>query len=252
MGVKRWIAGGLSTLCLTILLCGCSLEPKYKDYDVSGYLNALFQSTYKGEHEEFIAVTASSPEEALENNDLVAENGAVHFCNAFGILPTDDQMKRLEEVVREAYKQTRFTVKDEERTAGGYTVEVEISPLLTFQSLTGAYEKALTDLQNGDLEIGGKKQETPPDPAAEDGGESSPEPTGGVNVSGQGQGVFDENTLFVDEVIRLSQEALTRESEYGVPTKVIIDVRQDDDGKLYLDRTRLEEIDVTVLRFARG
>ena len=59
----------------------------------------------------------------------------MNFCNAYGLTPSDAQLDQLEEVMRQAFLQARYTVKDEEKVEEGYYLEVEIDPIVNFSGL---------------------------------------------------------------------------------------------------------------------
>ena len=255
MRVRRLFAGLLTVLLLTVVLGGCDAYlPTFMDYNVSGYIDGLLRSSYKGEHDGFINFTQGSQENAQANNDLIVENGAVHFCNAFGLFPSEDQMVKIRDIVRKAYSQVKFTVKDKVATADGYDVDVEIEPLVIFRNLTGDFEQALNDVQLGNLNI------TTPDNS----GEAQPEgenqeaetpaegETPAAPAPAEEKKGFDEQALLVDEIIRICQNALEGTLPYDPPTTVTMHILQSDEGVLSLDRTQLGEIDVTVILFAKA
>ena len=56
-GMKR-AALGLAAAALCLGLMGCSLSSGFADYDVSGYFQALLDSSYKNQNENYATVAA--------------------------------------------------------------------------------------------------------------------------------------------------------------------------------------------------
>ena len=142
-GWKR-AALGVASAAMALALAGCTLPLPtggFADYDVSGYFQALLDSSYKGNNTAYVNVTAVSEEEAQKNNTTTVQNAAINFCNTYGVLPNDEQLSQLEEVMRQALVQADYTVKDEEKVESGYTLEVEVDPIVNFSDLEDEIEK---------------------------------------------------------------------------------------------------------------
>ena len=116
-----------------LTLTGCSSS--FGDYDVSGYFQALLDSSYKNQNENYATVAATTEENAQQNNTTTVRNAAVNFCNTYGLSPSDSQLGQLEEVMRQAFLSASYVVKDEEKVESGYYLEVEIDPIVNFQNL---------------------------------------------------------------------------------------------------------------------
>ena len=119
-GMKR-AALGLAAAALSLGLMGCSLSSGFADYDVSGYFQALLDSSYKNQNENYATVAATTEENAQQNNTTTVRNAAVNFCNTYGVTPSDDQLSQLQEVMSQALAQASYTVQDEVKTETGYT-----------------------------------------------------------------------------------------------------------------------------------
>lgn len=255
MRIKRWTAGILALVVMIGTMSGCDkFAPKFTEYKVSDYISGLLKSSYKGDNEDFINFTQSSEAEAKENNDLIVENGAVHFCNAYGIYPTDEQMVKIEDIVRTAYSQAEFVVKDHVEVAGGYSVEIEIQPIATFRELTKSFEDALNNVESGAIHMQGEASEPEEGDTSQE--EADADENGGVEEESTAEEpqqpankTIDTNEIFVDEVIRICQEALKNPPKLDPSVTVHMDIKLDEDGILYLDMTQLEQIDETVILF---
>lgn len=235
-------------------ISGCkAIQPRFGDYDVSGYIKALLDSSYKGDHSAYMLVAQSAADQAEENHQLTIENGAIHFCNAFGIYPSEDQMKEIEAFIGKAYSLAEYKVYDEVKNAQGYTVEIEITPLTVFRDLTASFEKAKTDVDNGDLK--GSSSSEKNESSMDESGDSYDEDMSGSSEESEASESSGEpinlESVFIDEVIRLCNEALTRSPSYDPRISIEMMIIQDGDGNLSLDSTQIEEIDITVVLFSR-
>ena len=133
-GMKR-AALGLAAAALCLGLMGCSLSSGFADYDVSGYFQALLDSSYKNQNENYATVAATTEENAQQNNTTTVRNAAVNFCNTYGVTPSDDQLSQLQEVMSQALAQASYTVQDEVKTETGYTLEIVIDPIVNFSDM---------------------------------------------------------------------------------------------------------------------
>ena len=147
---KGWKRAALAAAAagLSLALAGCSLPMTgFADYDVSGYFQALLDSSYKGENTSYMAVAAATEEVAQQNNTTTVANAAVNFCNTYGLSPSDDQLTQLEDVMRQALRQADYTVKDEQKVDGGYYLEVEIDPIVNFSGLEDTISQLRTEAE---------------------------------------------------------------------------------------------------------
>ena len=133
-GMKR-AALGLAAAALCLGLMGCSLSSGFADYDVSGYFQALLDSSYKNQNENYATVAATTEENAQQNNTTTVRNAAVNFCNTYGVTPSDDQLSQLQEVMSQALAQASYTVQDEVKNETGYTLEIVIDPIVNFSDM---------------------------------------------------------------------------------------------------------------------
>lgn len=265
MKIKKFLAGVLTALLLVTGLTGCSiLQPEFADYDVSGYISALLKSSYSGNHEDYMVYAKTTLQNSQENNTATISNAAINFCNAYNIYPSDEQLKEFETVMAEACKLVRYTVKDEQKIDTGYYIEVDVEPLLLFQNLSDSIEKARSDAQKHLLE--GQSTSSASSQADENEGEeteydeygnayesSEVESSSPENGAATGNTApLDENTAFINEVIRLCNQALSQPTHaYGSSIIIALDIRQTDAGELQMDTTQLEKIDDTIISFSK-
>lgn len=270
---KRWALAAVAAV-LSLTLTGCSLPMMgFADYDVSGYFQALFDSCYKGENEAYMAVAATNEQSAQENNTTV-ENAAVNFCNTYGLNPSEEQLTQLEDVMRQAFLQADYTVKDEQKVEGGYYLEVEIDPIVNFSGLEDKVEELREEAQDEATQANSSSSQEDEDSDGDYGSEdgygdygyddsgyddgsdygyedSSQEESSSSQDSSDTEdtGVVDANALFVDKVITFCQGQLEFLTHGDETVTIALDIRQTSDGELQLDTNQLDTIDRTVLQF---
>ena len=221
-------------LCAVLLLAagGCSLfpTPGFAEYDVSGYVKALLDSSYHGSHDAIKEIAGVDDAGAQANTDTTVENAAIYFCNNYGISPSERQLEELKAIMRQAFALTKYTVKEERKVDSGYYLEVEVAAITNFEGRTADIEQLKIEAQ--DESIGSTGSTT-----SEDGGE------------GAAQTGTDANTLFVDKVLEFCKSELANIS-YDPDTRSLpLDVIQTEDGELQLDMNQLDAIDRAVIRF---
>ena len=265
---KGWKRAALAAAAagLSLALAGCSLPMTgFADYDVSGYFQALLDSSYKGENTSYMAVAAATEEVAQQNNTATVANAAVNFCNTYGLSPSDDQLTQ--------------------KVDGGYYLEVEIDPIVNFSGLEDTISQLRTEAEeeatlanssssqdedsygSGDGTYGyddgsygdgyddsygdgyGDSYDSYSDGdsygsySGEDSSSSDEEETSQVDSE-----PVDANSLFVDKVVAYCQEELSSIRYGSEPVTIALDIRQTDAGELQLDTNQLDTIDKTVLQ----
>lgn len=271
---KRWALAAVAAV-LSLTLTGCSLPMMgFADYDVSGYFQALFDSCYKGENEAYMAVAATNEQSAQENNNTTVENAAVNFCNTYGLNPSEEQLTQLEDVMRQAFLQADYTVKDEQKVEGGYYLEVEIDPIVNFSGLEDKVEELREEAQDEATQANSSSSQEDEDSDGDYGSEdgygdygyddsgyddgsdygyedSSQEESSSSQDSSDTEdtGVVDANALFVDKVNTFCQGQLEFLTHGDETVTIALDIRQTSDGELQLDTNQLDTIDRTVLQF---
>lgn len=270
---------------MSLLLTGCSLPMTgFADYDVSGYFQALLDSSYKGKNTEYVDIAATTEEKAMQNNTTTVQNAAVNFCNTYGISPSDQQLSQLEEVMRQALLQADYTVKDEQKVEGGYSLEIEITPIVNFNDLESeigqlrdeAQEEATQALEEanrqeessssddsygyGDDDGYGDSYDDSDSYGYDDSYNSYGDDSYGDSSSSQESSQDEDgdqeetssvsaNDLFVNKVVEYCQE-LVQDIRFGdQPVIITLDILQTEDGELQLDTNQLDTIDRTVLQF---
>lgn len=257
--MKQAVAKLFSALLLILTFSGCNIiAPGFSDYDVTGYIHAVLSSSYLQDHASYIEFTKKDEAYAAENNAATVENGAIYFCNTYGLYPNEEQMVKIKELMADTYRLAKFTVKEKVKTDAGYDVEVSVEPLTIFQNCTAEFENALNGIKNGTLHVGGtgstvtpKTENETSDPADENLEEddllNEDEQSSGEESSVDAVNALDENALFIDEVIRICREKLNGTPTYGSTASVTMNILQSKEGDLSLDMNQIEQIDKTVL-----
>ena len=274
----RWITVAAAA-AMSLLLTGCSLPMMgFADYDVSGYFQALLDSSYKGQNTEYVDIAATTEEKAMQNNTATVQNAAVNFCNTYGITPSDEQLTQLEEVMRQALLQADYTVKDEQKVDTGYYLEVEIVPIVNFSGLESEIDKLRDEAQDEASQAQKEAEEeeensdsyddsdgyddygyddgygSEDDYGYEDSSYGDYDDTSSDEESSQEESDQDTqpvsaNDLFVNKVVEYCKELVTTIRYADTPVTISLDIVQTEKGELQLDTNQLDTIDRTVLQF---
>lgn len=238
-------------LVLALSLYGCSIPmPGFVDYDVSGYIKALLDSSYHDSHADYISVAMATEEEAKSNNTTTVENAAANFCNTYGISPSDQQMQELEKVLRQAFALTRYTVTDEQKVETGYYLEVQVTSITNFSGRQRDIEKLKTEAQEEATRV---NTDEPGSVSGDEdieydeyGNEISPESSQKAPESSEH---VDANALFVDKVLDFCKKELANITFDQESRTIALDILQTEEGELQLDLNQIDTLDKTVLRF---
>lgn len=248
--LRKWAVSALCIL-LALALSGCAIPtPGFADYDVSGYIQALLDSSYHDSHEKLMEIAEISEEKARENNTSTVENAAVHFCNAYGISPSDEQLQQLQTIMKHAFSLTKYTVKDEKKVDTGYYLEVEIASITNFEGREADIEKLKTEAQQ-EATAANTARPSVVDPSGEESGDDDPGETSSAPAyqGGLRGEKVDANDLFVEKVLQFCTQEVANISYDPETRTVALDIRQTEKGELQLDLNQIAAIDQTVIRF---
>lgn len=269
---KKIIALLLGALMLFTVFSGCSSKREYSEYDVTGYFQALFNSSYKAEHTEYAMVAKITTADAAENNNVVVQNMAVSFCNKHNILPSDQQLAEIEDIMRQSIALADIQAKAQQKTETGYTINVEIKPISTFMDMDSEIADALrkskdrvlpgqvqkvdleesSQAENGDDDYDSDDDDYDGDSSYEEGDESlnsDLDDDSSESSSVQPSDEVDDNTAFVNEVIRLLNERFKAGVTYDPAVTVELAIILTDKGELQVDWNQIDLIDETILYF---
>lgn len=231
-------------LALSLSLAGCTIPvPGFADYDVSGYVKALLDSSYHGENEGFIRVAGTTQEKAQQNNADTVENAAVLFCNTYGIYPSDEQLAELQRVMRQVYALTEYTVKEERKTDAGYYLEVEVSPITNYRGRSADLERLLASAQEEANRVNTNASED--GTGYENDGYEDYEDNSSSQI-GSTSNTVDANELYVDKVVEFCKEEL-KSIVYDTSVTIPLEILQTDEGELQMDVNQISTLDKTVV-----
>lgn len=253
------IGAALLCLALTLALGGCDFLPSadFDDYDVSGYIQALLDSSYRDSHQLFMDVTQATQEGAKQNNTTTVGNAAINFCNAYNLSPSEEQMTRLEGIMSQALRSVRYTVKEEQKVDTGYYIEVEVTPMVNLAGLGDEFKALRTQAQE-EADAANTPAATPePDEGDgdgdwgnegwEDGGEEGePSPTPAPTPEAP---KVDAYSLYIDKVLDSCQGKIAEPQFQTQSIVVALNIVQTNEGDLQLDLNQIDTIDQTVLLF---
>lgn len=252
--IKKTLALLLGVL-LAACLSACTIPaPGFADYDVSGYVQALLDSSYHADNGDLMAVTAMTEEQVQQYNNTTVENAAVTFCNIYGVSPSEEQLQRLEKVMKQAFSLTKYTVKDERKVETGYYLEVEIASITNFADREEDIEKLREEAKQEATAANSPQPSSEPEESSGLEESSELEESSGFEEPSQAEPpsqTVDANELFVEKVLDFCMREVANVS-YDPETRTIaLDILQTEDGELQLDLNQIETIDKTVVRFEK-
>ena len=264
--MKKMLKVGITLLLTAAVLlasfAGCSIPvPGYADYDVSGYIQALLDSSYHDSHEALMELSKITEESAKANNTTTVENAVVNFCNTYNLSPSEEQLQELEKVMRQAFALTKYIVKDERKTDTGYYLEVEIASITNFEGREADIERLKAAAQQEALAANTAKPAVQPGTSDEDDeydyyddeydedGDNDADDDADQTLPAEEK--VNANELFMSKVLNFCKQELANISYDPEMRTVALDIRQTDKGELQLNMDQIDTIDKTVIRFEK-
>ena len=264
MKLRERAARFILAAAMILTLGGCDFLPSmdFDDYDVSGYIQALMDSSYHNSHQAYIQITLDGEATAKDNNTATVQNISTHFCNAYNLNPNNEQMTKLHEIFGSALLSARYTVKEEQKISTGYTIEVEIAPITNLIGLENEFSqlrqqaKEEADKANAPSAWQGQDESQDEEDGddedgywGEEGWEDDPTPTPVPTASPSPDKIVDSYELYIDKILAVLPGKL-QNPDYKPETVVIaLDIRQTKEGDLQLDLNQIDIIDQTVMLF---
>lgn len=248
-------------LCAVLLtgLWGCELpRPGFTDFDVSGYIDALLDSSYQADHTAIMEISALTEEDAQGNNTATVENAAIRFCNLYSVMPNEGQLIRIEHAFSQVLANVRYSVSDEVRTSAGYNVDVKVYSIVNFADCGAEIEalrQAAEEEARQQVEDTWKRQEQDNEALYDlddewsggdddDGYAPEPEPEPDkVEV--------DYTEKFAEKVVEFCERQLMNLSYDTEQRTVTLNILQTEKGELQLDMNQIDTIDQTVVLFTK-
>lgn len=248
----------LSALLLTLVLGGCEIPmPGFADYDVSGYIQALLDSSYHNSHSGFMTVAQATTEAAMKNHTSTVGNAVVNFCNTYGVSPSEEEQAQLQEVFSQLLSQAQYTVREEQKVDTGYYIEVEVTPISNFSDCAGQLATLREQAQQEADEANAPEPTPSPEPEDEWGweedswGEEGEDEESPIATPVPVTERVDPNKLYLEKVLDFCRQQAAAPA-YGVARTLALNIRQTDNGELQLDLNEIDKIDQTVLQFTPG
>jgi len=263
--MKKKIAAFLLAVFTAFSLGGCDIPmPGFADYDVSGYIQALLDSSYHNAHEGFMSVVGATEQTAAEYHTTTVENAVVNFCNTYSLNPSDGQMEQLREIFSGILQQAQYTVREEKKVDTGYYIEVEVAPISNFSNCSAQLQALRSQAQQEADAANASEPEESESSEDDEGGEDWDDGWGEEDWGDDGEEdtpiatpkpsavpQVDPSELYLTKVVEFCRQQAGTVS-YGVPRTMSLDIRQTEEGELQLDMNQLEKIDETVLQFTAG
>lgn len=117
----------LAAICL-LLFPSCSQQT----FDAAAYVESVMDSVYRGEHEEYCQYAKIGEEEAEEAYREHLKSESLYFANLVGLTQTDRTLYRTMAFYQRVYDASRYEAVSAQKTQGGFSVEMKISPLNLF------------------------------------------------------------------------------------------------------------------------
>lgn len=142
---------------LVAMVSGCSTLSLLMqgEFDASGYVKGILDSSYKGQFEEYIKLTDDSQENAQSAYDKIMETKAEGFATYTAVTLTDELKPKFIDYSKQIYKQAKYEVAEAKKTDKGFTVDITITPMTILQAIETEGEAFVNDFnaknQNGDF-----------------------------------------------------------------------------------------------------
>lgn len=148
---------------MVICLSGCSALSLLTqgDFDASGYVQGIMDSTYKAQFDKYIELTDDTQEKAQAAYDKVMDTKAEAFAAYTSVTLTDEAKAKFVEYSKQIYGNAKYEVSDATKKDDGFTVDVVISPITILQNITTEGEAFVTEFnaRNSDAEFADFTQE---------------------------------------------------------------------------------------------
>ena len=122
------------------ILGGCT-----SDKDVSSYLQALLDTSYKNDTTAFVKMGLGTEEDASTLYEQGIDNGTEAFCGRLGV--TDEFKQDFRTLYKDMLSKVRYEVgKAEKQSDGSYQVVVSYEKMNVFQPATAMYQEKVAEL----------------------------------------------------------------------------------------------------------
>ena len=143
----------LAAVMAAVLLGGCG------NFDASGYIKALLDNSYKNDSTAFVEEKVGTKEQAEE---LYAQgiDTAMKSLTSQGAI-SDELKGEFETVVKDVYKNVKYTVGEATKKDDGFEVEVKYQKMKIFEPAIESFNTTSQDYINGITEKPENGEESP-------------------------------------------------------------------------------------------
>ncbi len=213
---------------LLAALAGCKSMAQNATIYIQGELDASYKGTYVQEYLDLVKdMTAADVEEKYDDWTEAETEYLLSFLGMESETPTDEVLKRAQDVVKAIYAKCKYTVSEAEQLkSGDIAVEVTVSPIEIFHLLDDdVFADTWSDVISD----------------------------AGVTTQEEMDAVSDEDYAAMDMeyVMRLLDEVekLIPQLTYGKDQSVMLQLKKDDDGYFSLVETGFQKLDEFVIDY---
>ncbi|MCM1252714.1 MAG: hypothetical protein NC321_07815 [Clostridium sp.] len=134
----------LVCVMLAAFLGGCGAS-----FDAAGYISAILDNSYKNDSTKFVSMKIGTTEEAAEIYETALSGEVDSLIEISGAGPvSDEQRVQVEEIMKDIYGKTKYTVEGaEKQDDGSYVVTVSYEQINAFAPAIQAYIDAVESLE---------------------------------------------------------------------------------------------------------
>ncbi|MCM1388294.1 MAG: hypothetical protein NC231_13280 [Bacillus sp. (in: Bacteria)] len=134
----------LACVMLAAFLGGCGAS-----FDAAGYISAILDNSYKNDSTKFVSMKIGTAEEAAETYETAFSGEVDTLIEMSGAGPvSDEQRAQVEEIMKDIYGKTKYTVDGaEKQDDGSYVVTISYEQINVFEPAIQAYMDAVESLE---------------------------------------------------------------------------------------------------------
>lgn len=158
--MKKWNRISVIVLIcvlMTMSMSGCSAISLLTqgEFDASGYVQGIMDSTYKADFDKYIELTDDTKENAQGAYEKVMDTKAQVFATYTSVTLTDESKAKFIEYSKQIYNNAKYEVLDAKKTENGFTVDVVITPITILKNIKTEGEAYVTEFnaKNADGEF---------------------------------------------------------------------------------------------------
>lgn len=139
-------------IAIAAAFTGCRVRKA--DFDVTGYIRAVLDCSYLSDSDDYITFTDATEEEASDFMKTTFNNAAVRFFTKYEMNASDEQITKMESVLKKAFANSKFTVQDKTGNSSGYHVVVDYDIQTTFSDITDSIKALQLAASSNSADVG--------------------------------------------------------------------------------------------------